>query len=130
MNKTAIHMANSEDKDRFQEICTLNQTVTDTMNVEGIMEEQALVHVHEMGLENFLLPLPKAIALQGQLMLFATMRDFTLSEVKPNQGYKHLVHPESFHACLLQVVFIFFLVANKQMHNTTHMFFSFLCRNC
>ena len=104
VNKIPIHMANPEDRDQFKKICIFNQSVSDTMNVEGIMKEQALVYVHEMGIENFLLPLPKAIALQGQLMVFATMIDFSLSKVKPRHGYRHLSHPESFHACLLQVI--------------------------
>lgn len=51
----------------------------------------------------FLTPAPMTIALLGQLMLIAGEKDFSLENQKPEKGFKHIEHPESFRACLVQV---------------------------
>lgn len=51
----------------------------------------------------FLTPAPMTIALLGQLMIIAGEKDFSLENQKPEKGFKHIEHPESFRACLVQV---------------------------
>ena len=53
--------------------------------------------------DQFLSPAPVTIAILGQLMLVSASADFSLQDKKNPIPFKHLMYPDSFRACLVQI---------------------------
>ncbi|KAI4889590.1 hypothetical protein NFI96_001483, partial [Prochilodus magdalenae] len=68
--------------------------------------------------EEYLTHIPLFIPIMGELVFICSKSDFSINKNPPKAGYKYIRHPDSFHACLMQVcnsVSRVFSVASKNM---------------
>ncbi|XP_046854886.1 uncharacterized protein LOC124447934 [Xenia sp. Carnegie-2017] len=64
-------------------------------------EEARIKTLDQANWDQFIAPAPMSIALLGQLILVSADTDFSLND--DGTSFKHLKHPKSFRACLVQV---------------------------
>ena len=86
------------------EVAKMNSALKNISKAKDIREEMELVVSPYANWEEFLVPAPMSICLLGQLILISTKADFTLEKSQPKDGFKLLRWPNSFRACLVQVL--------------------------
>ena len=85
-------------------VADLNKTLINSNSGSDKNEMAVLMMSPSVNWAEFLTPAAMSIALLGQLMIIAGENtDFSLEHQKPEKGFKHIKHPESFRACLVQV---------------------------
>ena len=84
-------------------VADLNKALINSNSESDKNEMAVLMMSLSVNREEFLTPAPMTIALLGQLMIIAGEKDFTLENQRPEKGFQHIEHPESFRACLVQV---------------------------
>lgn len=90
-------------KPRMTEKEKIDTAVSSICRADASKDEAMLLMTPEANWETFLTPAPYAIALLGDLLLISAGTDFSLVEKKPLQSFKHIKHPESFRASLVQL---------------------------
>jgi len=84
-------------------VADLNKALINSNSGSDKNEMAVLMMSPSVNWAEFLTPAPMTIALLGQLMIIAGEKDFSLENQRPEKGFQHIAHPESFRACLVQV---------------------------